>query len=64
MDSVQPAFRPQGGVMTRTGTTQQASTTLSSVYVGHDARDGFCPVCGTVAPCYRARRAAAQLAAA
>jgi hypothetical protein len=39
-------------------------TTLSSVDVGHGARDGFCPVCGTVAPCYRARRAAAQLPAA
>lgn len=24
---------------------------------GHDARQGFCPVCGVVAPCYRARRA-------
>jgi len=50
--------------MTTTGTTQHTSTTLSSIYVGHDARDGFCPVCGTVAPCYRARRANAQLAAA
>jgi hypothetical protein len=26
---------------------------------GHDARQGFCPVCGAVAPCYRARRAQA-----
>ena len=50
--------------MTRTGIAQQTWTTLSSVYVGHDARDGFCPVCGTVAPCYRARRAAVQLSAA
>jgi hypothetical protein len=50
--------------MTRTGTAQQTSTMLSSVYVGHDARDGFCPVCGTVAPCYRARRTATQVAAA
>jgi len=50
--------------MTTTGTTQHTSTTLSSIYVGHDAHDGFCPVCGTVAPCYRARRANAQLAAA
>ena len=50
--------------MTRTGTAPQTSTVLASVYVGHDARDGFCPVCGTVAPCYRARRANAQLAAA
>ena len=50
--------------MTTTRTAHQAPTTLSSVYVGHDARDGFCPVCGTVAPCYRARRLAAQLSAA
>lgn len=50
--------------MTRTSTARQTSTAPSSVYVGHDARDGFCPVCGTVAPCYRARRVAAQLAAA
>jgi hypothetical protein len=47
-------FRPKGGVMTRT--SQQTSTTPSPVYMGHDAYDGFCPVCGTVAPCYRARR--------
>jgi hypothetical protein len=45
--------------MTRTGTPQQTSAALSSVYLGHDAHDGFCPVCGTVAPCYRARRIAA-----
>jgi hypothetical protein len=50
--------------MTRIRTAQETSATLSSVYVGHDARDGFCPVCGTVAPCYRARRTAAQIAAA
>ena len=24
---------------------------------GHDACQGFCPVCGAVAPCYRSRRA-------
>jgi hypothetical protein len=23
---------------------------------GHDACQGFCPVCGAVAPCYRNRR--------
>ena len=50
--------------MIRTRTAQDASAVLSSVYVGHDVRDGFCPVCGTVAPCYRARRTAAQLSAA
>jgi hypothetical protein len=53
--------------MTRTGIAQQTPTTpttLSSVDDGHDAREGFCPVCGTVAPCYRARRAAALLSAA
>ncbi len=50
--------------MTRIRTAQEMSAALPSVYVGHDARDGFCPVCGTVAPCYRARRTAAQLAAA
>jgi hypothetical protein len=55
--------------MTRIRTAQEtnaalSSAALSSVYVGHEARDGFCPVCGSVAPCYRARRASAQLAAA
>src|SRR3954451_25146404 len=58
-------FAPEGGVMARTETARQAPTppatptTLSSVDVGHDARDGFCPGFGTVAPGYRARRAAA-----
>jgi len=33
-----------------------AKTTGTTTFGGHDARDGFCPVCGTVAPCYRARR--------
>jgi hypothetical protein len=47
--------------MTRTRNAQEISASPSSVYVGHDARDGFCPVCGTVAPCYRARRTAALL---
>jgi len=50
--------------MTRMRTAEETSALLSSVYVGHDARDGFCPICGTVAPCYRARRIAAQRAAA
>lgn len=51
--------------MVRTGRPQQTSVALSSVYVDHDARNGFCPICGTVAPCYRARRiAAAQRSAA
>jgi hypothetical protein len=50
--------------MTRIRTAQETAAALSSVYIGHDARDGFCPVCGTVAPCYRARRINAQLSAA
>jgi hypothetical protein len=50
--------------MTRIRTVQETNAALSSVYVGHEARDGFCPVCGSVAPCYRARRAGAQLSAA
>jgi hypothetical protein len=50
--------------MTRTVTWQQQATTLSSTFVGHDDRNGFCPVCGAVAPCYRARRAQAQTPAA
>jgi hypothetical protein len=44
--------------MTRTVTYPPRTVALSSTFTGHDARDGFCPVCGTVAPCYRARRAA------
>ena len=31
-----------------------------SLLDGHDAVHGFCPVCGSVAPCYRARRAVHQ----
>ena len=50
--------------MTRIRTAQETRAAVSSVYVGHEARDGFCPVCGSVAPCYRARRAGAQLSAA
>ncbi|MGZ4650204.1 MAG: hypothetical protein ACXV3A_06685 [Kineosporiaceae bacterium] len=45
--------------MTRTGTPRTTTATPFSPIMGHDARDGFCPVCGTVAPCYRARRLAA-----
>jgi hypothetical protein len=46
--------------MTRTVTWQTRTTALSSTFVGHDARNGFCPICGAVAPCYRARRARVQ----
>jgi hypothetical protein len=30
---------------------------------GHAAVQGFCPVCGVVAPCYRARRAGSAVTA-
>jgi hypothetical protein len=38
-------------------TTSPYTGPRTSTLGGHDARSGFCPVCGAVAPCYRARRA-------
>lgn len=52
--------------MTRTATTwptQPTQPSATAFVAGHEARDGFCAVCGSVAPCYRARRSAARRAA-
>jgi hypothetical protein len=40
-------------------TTSPYTGSWASTLGGHDARQGFCPVCGAVAPCYRARRSLA-----
>jgi hypothetical protein len=37
-------------------TTSPYTGSQTSTLAGHDAQQGFCPVCGAVAPCYRARR--------
>jgi hypothetical protein len=38
-------------------TTSPYAGPRTSTLGGHEARQGFCPVCDAVAPCYRARRA-------
>jgi hypothetical protein len=54
---VAPHF--QEGIMDVLTTTSPYAGPRTSPLGGHDARQGFCPICGGVAPCYRALRAQA-----